>query len=108
LSVLWRTASREMLGALARRLEARQLDELELFLSSALPVLSAPDSELLAEIVQLLTDRADVTNFPRAVLEELRRWLWTCVAQRVPGWRQAYPIFHLAQTSLAPLGVASA
>jgi hypothetical protein len=105
LAVLWRTASREMLAILAQRLDSRQLEELGPLLSSALPELSAPESELLPEIVRLLTARSDVTNFPRVVLEDLRGWLASSVAERAPGWRQAYPLFHLVQTSLTPLRV---
>ncbi len=103
LSVLWRTAARELLAFLARRLDSRQLEELGLLLSSSLPALSAADSELLPQIVQLLRARTDVTNFPRTLLEDLRGWLASCVAERVPGWREAYPLFHLVQTSLTPL-----
>lgn len=102
-SRLWLDAQRELTLLFTRRLDARRLDELGLFLETAEPALSAPDSTLLAELVRTLSTHADVTTFPREALLELQRWLARSVAARAPGWRDAYPLLHLAHQALVRL-----
>ncbi len=101
--LLWRKAPREMLSLVSRRLDARTLDGLQVLLSAATREPAQYETHVLSELVHALSTRADVTTFPREALDQLRIWLADCVARRLPGWRDAYPLFHTIEEGIRPL-----
>lgn len=103
LPLLFRKSPREMLALVGRRLDARKLDGLDVLLFAATREHATPATTLVPELVRLLTTRADVTTFPREDHEKLRAWIADCVARRLPGWRDAYPLFHSLERGAAAL-----
>jgi hypothetical protein len=101
--LLWRKAPREMLSLVSRRLDARTLDGLHVLLSAATRDPAQHETHVLSELVHALSTRADVTTFPREALDHLRVWLADGIARRLPGWRDAYPLFHTIEEGMRPL-----